>query len=69
MKKNTMSWLCRCSKCGGLPRLRYKIPLVWIECSKKCGMKTGYYADKRVPHDPASEAEAAEEWNRMVKTD
>lgn len=54
-------------KCGAYPRIRYKIPVVWVECRKKCGMKTGYFVDKTMPHDPDSEAEAIKAWNRMVQ--
>lgn len=53
--------------CGSYARIRYKIPVVWVECRKKCGMKTGYYVDKTVPHDPDSEEEAIQAWNRMVQ--
>ena len=53
--------------CGSYARVRYKIPVVWVECRKKCGMKTGYYVDKNIPHDPDSEEEAINAWNRMVQ--
>lgn len=53
-------------KCGASARIRYKIPVVWVECRKGCGMKTGYHVDKKIPHDPESEAEAIVEWNRIV---
>lgn len=53
--------------CGSYARVRYKIPVVWVECRKKCGMKTGYYVDKNIPHDPDSEEEAINTWNRMVQ--
>ena len=53
--------------CGGAARVRYKIPVVWVECRKKCGRKTGYFVDKAIPHDPDSEEEAIQAWNRMVQ--
>lgn len=53
-------------KCGASARIRYKIPVVWVECRRHCGMKTGYYPDKKMVHDPDSETEAINEWNRMV---
>ena len=65
MRDNRLPVISKC-KCGSIARVRYKIPVVWIECGKKCGMKTGYHTDKRIPHDPDSEADAIEEWNKIV---
>lgn len=52
--------------CGANARVRYKIPVFWVECGRKCGMKTGYHTDKVYPQDLDSKAEAILEWNRMV---
>ena len=32
-------------KCGADARIRYRMPFTWVECKKKCGMRTGYYVD------------------------
>ena len=53
-------------KCGGKARYRYRIPCHWIEC-RKCGLSTGYYADKTEHHDPVTAKEVVEAWNRMVR--
>lgn len=65
MDQKIMPLPMKCS-CGAYPRIRYKVPVVWVECRKKCGMKTGYFPDKTVPHDPESEAEAILAWNKAV---
>lgn len=52
--------------CGASARIRYRIPVVWIECRKKCGMRTRYYPDVNSVRDPESEDKAILEWNRMV---
>ena len=54
-------------KCGGCARIRYRIPVFWVECRKKCGMKTGYFADGNEPFDPQARDKAVIEWNRMVQ--
>ena len=53
-------------KCGSEARVRYKIPYYWVECKRKCGMKTGFYPDKKEVRDPQSEDEAVKAWNRMM---
>ena len=63
---NLMSLPMNCV-CGAYARVRYKIPVTWVECQKKCGMRTGYFIDKNIPHDPDSEDEAIKAWNRMVQ--
>jgi hypothetical protein len=65
MEHKVMPSPMQCS-CGAYPRIRYRIPVVWVECRRKCGMKTGFYPDKAGTHDPDSEAEAIMAWNRMV---
>ena len=52
--------------CGSIARVRYRIPVIWVECKKKCGMKTGYYPDVDIQADPEAIKKAVEEWNRMV---
>ena len=50
-------------KCGSAARIRYKDPYVWVECKKKCGMKTGSYL---VFVKETSERDAIVKWNDMV---
>ena len=56
-------------KCGSPARIRYKIPVTWVECKKKCGMKTGFYFDKDGVRDTSAEEAAVKAWNRMVFKD
>ena len=56
-------------KCGACARIRYRIPVTWVECKRKCGMKTGYFADGQEQFDPAARNEAVRAWNRMVQKD
>ena len=58
----------RASKCvcGYPARVRYRIPVTWVECKNKCGMKTGYFPDINEQADPESREKAIAEWNRMV---
>lgn len=58
----------RC-KCGADARIRYKTPVFWVECKKKCGMRTGYFPDVCEQYDPESKEKAVREWNRMVESD
>ena len=53
--------------CGADARIRYRIPVTWVECKKKCGMKTGFFPDCSEQYDPDSQRQAVEAWNRMVK--
>ena len=53
-------------RCGTEARVRYRIPVFWVECRKKCGMKTGYHCDGAEPYDPEAKNAAVKEWNRMV---
>jgi len=55
-------------KCGASARIRYKIPVVWVECRRKCGMHTAYYPDEKMVHDPESEEKAIMEWNKMIQS-
>jgi len=50
-------------KCGAEARVRYRMPFTWVECKKKCGMKTGYYCDAY----EQSKRQAIDDWNRLVK--
>ena len=57
----------KCS-CGGKARIRYRMPVTWVECSKKtCKMRTGYYPDRNEQRDPEAERQAVEAWNEMIK--
>ena len=56
-------------KCGADARIRYKKPFTWVECKKKCGMKTGCYCDIIGEPDPHSQLQAITAWNRMVTKD
>lgn len=56
-------------RCGAEARIRYRIPCTWVECKKKCGMKTGYFPDYFEQCDPESRNEAVNVWNRMVQRD
>ena len=53
-------------KCGADARIRHKDPYVWVECKKKCSMKSGFIF-LWIP-DVNGEAEqfAVEEWNKKV---
>ena len=53
-------------KCGADARIRHKDPYVWIECKKKCGMRTGSHL---VFVKEFAEREAITQWNRMVQQD
>ena len=53
-------------KCGADARIRYRMPCTWVECKKKCGMRTGWYFDWYEQRDPDAEEEAVKAWNRMV---
>lgn len=52
-----------CPKCGAQGRVRYRIPVWWVECKKKCGATTGYYSDGYEQYDPESREEAIKAWN------
>ena len=52
--------------CGALARIRYRIPVTWVECKKKCGMQTGYYPDGYEQCDPEAREKAIMEWNAMI---
>lgn len=52
--------------CGSPARVRYRIPVTWVECKRKCGMQTGYYCDGYEQCDPEAREEAVKAWNRMV---
>jgi hypothetical protein len=45
------------------------MPFTWVECKKKCGMRTGVYCDGYEQCDPEARKEAIEAWNRLVKKD
>ena len=51
-------------KCGADARVRHRDPYVWVECKKKCGMKTGSFL---VFIREISEQDAINKWNGMVK--
>lgn len=53
-------------KCGATARLRNKEPYIWIECKKKCGVKTGSYRAFCTSEAYEAEEKAIEDWNRMV---
>ena len=58
-------------KCGANARYRYKIPVHWVECSrKKCpyDMRTGYFQDTCTGFDQLARDRAFIEWNKMVLT-
>lgn len=52
--------------CGAVARVRYRMPLTWVECKRKCGIHTGYYRDTDDPNDFEPVRKAVIEWNRMV---
>ena len=54
-------------KCGSGARIRYNLPMTWVECRKKCGFKTHYYYDVKEQCDRESRELAIDEWNRMVQ--
>lgn len=54
-------------KCGSDARVRYRLPYYWVECKKKCGMKTGFHLDVFNQCNPKAKQEAIEEWNRLVR--
>lgn len=56
-------------RCGDTARIRYKIPVHWLECgNKKCPfhMRTGYFRDREGVYDPVARDKAIEEWNRII---
>ena len=56
-------------RCGYPARIRYRIPVTWVECKNKCGMRTGYFPDINEQADPDARNKAVEAWNRMVSKD
>ena len=54
-------------RCGAEARIRSTEIYTWVECKKKCGMKTGVYHKMLKDRDPVAEQRAVEAWNRMVK--
>ena len=52
--------------CGGAARVRFKDPYVWVECKKKCGMKTGSFM---VFVKEIAEQDAIKQWNKVVQQD
>ena len=56
-------------KCGSAARIRYRMPYTWVECKKKCGMRTGSFVDGYDQRDLKAERKAVQEWNRMVNKD
>jgi hypothetical protein len=64
MKEEPMK--CRC---GADARIRHRDPYVWVECKKKCGMKSGYIFLWIPDLDHKAEQFAIEQWNRVVQKD
>ena len=58
----------RC-KCGAEARIRSTEVYTWVECKKKCGMKTGVYLKMLKDRDLVAEGRAVDAWNRMVSKD
>lgn len=54
-------------KCGADARIRYRMPFTWVECKKKCGIRTGVFCDGYEQSDPESRRKAIETWNKIVK--
>ena len=52
----------QCIKCGKIPKVRYILPVTWVEC--KCGRRSKYVSDIYEQNDPESRASAIEDWNR-----
>ena len=52
-------------KCGAKARIRHRDPYVWVECDKKCGMKTGSYL---VFVRGIAEQDAIKKWNELRKS-
>ena len=54
-------------RCGAESRIRIREPYLWVECKKKCGMKTGVF---RIGlHQSEVEEQATVAWNKVVKKD
>jgi hypothetical protein len=52
--------------CGADARIRHRDPYVWVECKKKCGMKSGFIF-LWIPDDKGeAEQFAVDEWNKKV---
>ena len=61
-----MDKLSKC-KCGGKARYREKNNYCWIECGKKCGLKTGTYNKGYCTSENyEAERQVIMAWNRMV---
>ena len=45
------------------------MPYTWVECKKKCGMRTGSFVDGYDQRDLKAERKAVQEWNRMVQNE
>ena len=53
-------------KCGADARIRYRMPFTWVECKKKCGIRTGVFCDGYEQNDPESRRKAVDTWNKIV---
>lgn len=53
-------------KCGADARIRFRDPYIWIECKKKCGMRSGFIFEFVSAERWKAEQQAVEEWNRLV---
>ena len=57
--------LSKCT-CGAEARIRYRMPFTWVECKKKCGVRTGVFCDYYEQHDPDAREEAIKSWNALI---
>lgn len=53
-------------KCGAVPRLRYKMPLNWVECPK-CHRKSKKVSDWYEVRDADSITEVVNDWNNRAE--
>ena len=53
-----------CKVCKAKARIRYRLPVWWVECRKKCGNRTGYFSDWETQQDPKSRQAAIDKWNK-----
>lgn len=56
-------------KCGAEARIRFKDPYIWVECKKKCGMRSGFHFIFISTEKELCTEHAIEQWNRMVQDD
>lgn len=56
--------LRHCPKCGAPAKVRYEMPMTWVQC-KKCKLTSSRFPDYEEQRDPYARQLAIEDWNTM----